>query len=185
MKKIIVPVDFSDTSGAALRFGTFLAEVMDLDLSVVHVFDANFSFAQAISTGAMLAEKERLEKLLSEFVERHVYPVLATFQGNMTTLPAINTEVYEGFPSGIIRTLSDRADTEMMVLGGVGAGQSSTPPGLFGGVAQSLALGGSCLRRCHLSCCHRQPLSWRRGGGGAQGVQRLQFRRSCLCSFSL
>jgi nucleotide-binding universal stress UspA family protein len=144
MKTIIVPVDFSDTSASALRFGAFLAEVMDLDLSVAHVFDANFSFAQAISTGAMLAEKERLAKQLSDFVERHVYPVLSTFQGNLTTLPAINTTVYEGFPSGIIRTLSEREDTAMMVMGGIGAGQRSTPPGLFGGVARSLALGGSC-----------------------------------------
>jgi nucleotide-binding universal stress UspA family protein len=144
MKKIIVPVDFSDTSSSALRFGAFLAEVMDLDLSVVHVFDANFSFAQAISTGAMLAEKQRLEKQLSEFVQRHVYPVLATFQGNLTTLPAISTEVYEGFPAGIIRTLSEREDTGMMVMGGIGAGLNSTAPGLFGGVARGLALGGSC-----------------------------------------
>lgn len=144
MKKIIVPVDFSDTSSSALRFGTFLAEVLDLDLSVVHVFDANFSFAQAISTGAMLAEKQRLEKQLAEFVQQHVYPVLATFQGNLTTLPAISTEIFEGFPAGIIRTLSEREDTAMMVLGGIGAGLKTTPPGLFGGVARGLALGGSC-----------------------------------------
>ena len=62
MKNILVPVDFSDTSATALRFGTYLAEVMDLDLRVVHVFDANFSFAQAISTGALLAETKSWKK---------------------------------------------------------------------------------------------------------------------------
>lgn len=98
MGNILVPVDFSDTSAAALRFGTYLAEVMNLNLRAVHVFDANFSLAQAISTGALLAEKERREQQLKTFVERYAYPVLATFQGNLTTIPAVHSEVFEGFP---------------------------------------------------------------------------------------
>lgn len=144
MKNVLVAVDFSETSSAALRFGTYLAEVMDLDLRVVHVFDANFSFAQAVSTGALLAEKGRLEKLLKEFIERHCYPVLAKFQGNLATVPAIRSEVHEGFPSRIIRSLSQEKDSEMIIMGGVGAGQRNTPSGIFGGVARSVALHGKC-----------------------------------------
>lgn len=144
MKKIIIPVDFSDTSASALQFGTYLAEIMGLGLEVVHVFDANFSFAQAVSIGASLAEKERLEKLLTKFVESHAFPVLASFQGNIATIPAIHTEVFEGFPGSVIRSISEREDAELVIMGGSGAGQSTTPPGLFGGVARSVALNGKC-----------------------------------------
>lgn len=144
MKKIIIPVDFSDTSASALRFGTYLAEVMGLDLEVVHVFDANFSLAQAVSTGALLAEKERLKKLLSTFVERHAFPILATFQGNLATIPAIHTEVLEGFPGSTLRSISKREDAELIIMGGVGAGQADTPTRLFGGAASTVALSGEC-----------------------------------------
>lgn len=37
--KILVPVDFSDHSMAALRRATFLARVMDCDLALLHVVD--------------------------------------------------------------------------------------------------------------------------------------------------
>ncbi|MEO0734179.1 MAG: universal stress protein [Bacteroidota bacterium] len=144
MKKIIVPVDFSETSAAALRFGTYLAEVMDYDLTVVHVFDPNFSLAQVVSTGALLAEQERLRQELQAFVQRHAYPVLATFQGSMATLPAITTQVHQGIPAKVVNEMSTRADVELMVLGGIGAGRGGTPPGLFGGVASRLALHGKC-----------------------------------------
>jgi nucleotide-binding universal stress UspA family protein len=144
MKNILIPVDFSDTSAAALRFGTYLAEVMDLDLRVVHVFDANFNFAQAVSTAALLAEKEKLEEKLAQFTQTHTYPVLATFQGNLETLPAIKKQVFEGFPAQTIRALSAEEETELVVMGGVGAGKKDNPPGLFGGVASGVVLNGSC-----------------------------------------
>lgn len=144
MQKIIVPVDFSTTSSSALRYATYLAEIMDLDLTVVHVFDPNFTLTQAISTGATRAEKERLEAQLNEFVEQHAYPVMATFQGNLSTLPAITTEVIEGFASAVIRELSARMDVGLMVMGGVGSGKVSTPPDIFGRVARGVALHGQC-----------------------------------------
>lgn len=144
MKNILVPVDFSDTSASALRFGTYLAEVLDLDLKVVHVYDASFSFAQVVSTGAMRAEHERLAKELKQFVQRNAFPVLATYQGNLEQLPAILTEVLEGYPVQVIRKLSEAEDTELVVMGGMGAGRQLNPSGLFGGVARGMGLHGGC-----------------------------------------
>ncbi len=144
MPKIIVPVDFSETAAAALRFGTYLAEVLQMDLEVVHVFDANFSFAQAVSTGAQQAEKERLATKLTDFTHAHAYPVLATFQGNLATLPAIKTIVLAGFPGPTIQLLSAAEDAFLVVMGGVGAGEETTPKTLFGGVARKVATGGGC-----------------------------------------
>ncbi|WP_273445353.1 universal stress protein [Neolewinella agarilytica] len=144
MKNILVPVDFSNTSAAALSFGTYLAKVMDLDLKAVHVFDANFSFAQVVSTGALLAEKEGLTEKLNDFTQAHALPVLATFQGNLETLPTILTEVFEGSPPKMIRRLSERVETELVVMGGMGAGKSDNPPWLFGGVARKIGLRGGC-----------------------------------------
>lgn len=144
MQKIIVPVDFSETSSSALRFATYLAEVLDLDLVVVHVFDPNFTLTQAISTGAVRAKKEQLKTQLEGFVQQHTYPVLATFQGSLPTLPAITMEVIEGFASTVIRELSGRMDISFMVMGGVGSGKVNSPPDIFGRVARGVALNGEC-----------------------------------------
>lgn len=144
MKNLLVPVDFSDTSATALRFGTYLAEVLDLDLRVIHVYDASFSFAQVVSRGAMQVEQERLADKLRHFVQRNAFPVLATYQGDLEQLPAIKTEVIEGYPIKIIRKLSEAEDTELVVMGGVGAGTQLNPPGLFGGVARGMGLHGGC-----------------------------------------
>ncbi|MEM9931635.1 MAG: universal stress protein [Bacteroidota bacterium] len=144
MKKIIVPVDFSETAAAALRFGTYLAEVLQLNLEVVHVFDANYSFAQVVSSGALRTAQQQLEEKLVAFTQRHAYPVLATFQGNLEVLPAIKTTVLEGFPGPTVQALSSQADVAFIVMGGVGAGAAIVPKTLFGGVAQKVACNGGC-----------------------------------------
>ncbi len=144
MKKIIVPVDFSDTAAAAVRFATYLAEVMNLDMTVLHVFDAMLSGSQSISTRAREQEQERLTAELRTFVHRNADPVLATFQGRIDTLPAIRILTEEGAAAQRILWETTGEDTALMVMGGVGAGAGLHPPGLFGGVARTVALKGSC-----------------------------------------
>ncbi|MCP9234581.1 universal stress protein [Lewinella sp. JB7] len=144
MKNIIVPVDFSDTSAAAVRFGTYLAEVMDLNLRIVHVFDTMISTSQTISSRARAQEQTRLANRLEEFARHHVEPVLATFQGRLNTLPAIRTAAVEGTAAQTILWQSTDDDTALIVMGGVGAGAGLHPPGIFGEVARHVAQRGGC-----------------------------------------
>ncbi|NJB87682.1 nucleotide-binding universal stress UspA family protein [Lewinella marina] len=144
MKRIVVPVDFSATSAAATRFGTYLAETMKMDLSVVHVFDVRLSTSQTISSRARAAERQRLEDRLSYFTRRNVEPVLATFQGRMDVLPAVKTLALEGGAAKQLTELSHAEDVGLIVMGGVGTGAGLQPPGAFGGVARAVALRGGC-----------------------------------------
>ncbi|WP_170067540.1 universal stress protein [Neolewinella xylanilytica] len=144
MQQIIVPVDFSDTSAAALRFATYLAEVMDLDLRVVHVFDSLVSVAQTLRPETREKERNRLESELTAFARKHTEPVLATFQGNLDSLPVLRATAVEGLPAATLLGISEREETALIVMGGVGSGQGLRPPGIFGSVARNLATRGGC-----------------------------------------
>ncbi len=144
MKRILVPVDFSDTSAAAVRFGTYLAETMKLDLTLLHVFDPLLSTSQTISTRARENERQRLEVQLTALAHQHVEPVLAAFRGRAEGIPAVTTAALEGTAAQTILWQSTEDDVALIVLGGVGAGAGSHAPGLFGGVARTLALQGAC-----------------------------------------
>ncbi len=144
MQKIIVPVDFSDTAAAALRFGTYLAETMNMDLTVIHVFDTMLSTSQTISSRAREMEQARLGEQLKQFAQRNVEPVLATFQGRLDTLPVVRTVALEGVAAQTILWQSAQDEVGLIVVGGVGAGAGLHPPGIFGGVARTVALKGAC-----------------------------------------
>ncbi len=144
MKKIIVPVDFSDTSAAAVRFGTYLAETMDMELTIIHVFDTLLSTSHTISKRARETERERLAEAVKTFAQRNVEPVLTTLQGRMDSPPAVHTAVLEGVAAQTILWQSAQEDVGLLVMGGVGAGAGLHPPGIFGGVARTVALQGGC-----------------------------------------
>ncbi len=144
MKKILVPVDMSPSSGAALRLATYLAEVLDHNLEIIHVFDPLLSPSQTFFAGERIEEKVRLEREIESFSRREVDPVLATFQGRVDILPVVNVVVMEGIPAATITGLSQREDIALIVMGGVGAGSGTRPPGIFGSVARNVAAQSGC-----------------------------------------
>ena len=75
MKKLLVPIDFSDTSINALKYAVQLAERLDLPMTVLHVtrlkIRANFSAVSEINR----MEQELIataKARLSEVVEQHL-----------------------------------------------------------------------------------------------------------------
>ncbi|WP_116108641.1 universal stress protein [Lewinella sp. IMCC34191] len=144
MTHILVPVDFSATSAAALRFAAYLAEGMDFDLEVIHVFDALVSATQTLSVPVREREQHRLEAELRSFAHKHTDPVMAVYQGRLETLPEVRCRAVEGVPAATLLGLSERSDTALVVMGGVGSGQGLRPPGIFGSVARNLATRGGC-----------------------------------------
>ncbi|MGB3798986.1 MAG: universal stress protein, partial [Lewinella sp.] len=81
---------------------------------------------------------------LQVFSQLHVSPVLATFPGRTEEVPVVRTTVREGRAAQTILWQSALDDIALVVLGGVGAGAGKQAPGLFGGVARTLALQGAC-----------------------------------------
>lgn len=140
MQRILIAVDFSPTSAAVLRFGAYLAEAMDLDLWVVHIFDKNFTFMEAVSTGAVEAKKQQLHGKLEAFIQVNTEPVFAVSGSANDRTPEIVVEVYTGFPEQQLRWLSSSEGVAFVMLGGIGAGAHPNPPSLFGGVAKAMAL---------------------------------------------
>ncbi|MEM9259785.1 MAG: universal stress protein [Bacteroidota bacterium] len=140
MQKILIATDFSPTSAVVLKFGTYLAEMMQLDLRIVHIFDTNFTFMEAVSTGAVEAKKQELQQKLAAFTKANVTPVFALNGGAKDWIPAVSVEVYTGFPEQQLRWLASSEDVAFVMLGGLGAGMHLHPPSLFGGVAKAMAL---------------------------------------------
>lgn len=148
MQKILIAVDFSPTSAAVVRFGTYLAEMMHLDLRVVHIFDTNFTIMEAVSSGAVAAKKQSLQKKLEAFTQKNATPVFALSGSAKDWLPAVSVEVHTGFPDQQLRWLASSEDIALVILGGLGAGTHIHPPSLFGGVAKAMAL--KSIRPCLL-----------------------------------
>ncbi len=66
MKKVMVPIDFSETSMCALQTGIAIANKLGADLRIVHVSQAGSFAAGFEKSGEQSNIKEMLEKLISE-----------------------------------------------------------------------------------------------------------------------
>ena len=139
MQTILVPVDMSPTSAAALGFATYLALSLDMGLRIVHVFDPLEEAAHTLFADERSDEKRRLERELDGFCRRATEPVLAAFRERTRIPPALRTEVVEGLPAATITGLSQREEYALIVMGGVGTGAGTRPPGIFGSVARNVA----------------------------------------------
>ncbi len=132
MPNLLVPVDFSPTSAAALRYARHLASALDLDLRVLHVLDTLHDLRHSVSDAARGREISRLEEDLDDFARDCV--------GH-----GVTTEVTTGTPAQVVLWESTDEATELIVMGGVGVGADGNhPPGIFGGVARQLATRGGC-----------------------------------------
>lgn len=140
MPHVLIPVDFSETSALAARFGTRLAESMGLDLFLVHVFDTVLSNDDNMTTRAYNVRKAEYEVMLAEFSEEHTQPIA----GLSNTPPKKKLTVLEGIAASQLLDLSRQNETALIVMGGVGAGAGLHLPGMYGSVANSVALRGGC-----------------------------------------
>jgi nucleotide-binding universal stress UspA family protein len=113
---ILVAVDFSEDSGAALRWAARAAECFDAPLLVLHVVhdpeDAPGSYARAAETPL-----ERIEdvarSMLSEFVERQRAEDPA-----VGALERLEARIVVGLPTRRILEVAEQAGARLIVMGG-------------------------------------------------------------------
>ncbi len=145
MQKIIVPIDFSETSADALRFGCYLADVTGYDLEAVHIHDGyDGDEAFVIKKGSARIRgrvRERLEKFVAEHTDAQ------TFTGSLGAdgdLPFIKCREEVGSAIAQLVKLSKEEDTALIVMGGVGSGIPSEVTPVFGSVAKGVANQAEC-----------------------------------------
>ncbi len=146
MPKLIVPVDFSPTSAAALQYGVFLADVTGYDLKVIHVYDGFGQPDRLIEVwegGVKVQEQVQLR--LQQFVREHASPLAFTGSRDGEELPLIQTHAIMGAPPAAIVKFSQDPEVKLIVMGGVGAGDpDSKETFYYGSIAWAVALRVAC-----------------------------------------
>lgn len=144
MKSIVIPVDFSETSAMATKFGANLAELMNYDLNIVHVSDLVLSGEHSLTTLEQMHDEEGIQEQLVKFVQKNTEPVFAKNRGSTDFVPKVSHTLLSGMAASEILSLSKKDETALIVMGGVGAGAGIHLPGLYGSVATPVALRGGC-----------------------------------------
>src|SRR4051812_31612587 len=123
-RKILVPVDFSDESAAALRYATTLAQQSGGVIDVIHVWTSS-SYASVELVGSI---HDRAAETLRSF--------LVPFAGN----PGISGNVTSGEPGKVIASLSSGYD---LVVMGRKAQETATEV-IVGSVARQVVADAKC-----------------------------------------
>ncbi len=145
MKKIIIPTDFSTTSGDALRFGCYLADATGYDLEVVHVHDGYDNDRGLVVMKGSARIRSRVRERVEKFVRQHADQL--TYHGmpdGADKQPLIRAREVVGQAVGQLVKLSRGEDTALLVMGGVGSGKENTASLLFGSVAREVAMRAAC-----------------------------------------
>ena len=135
IQPILVPVDFSEESKAALLFASNLSVREERPLVVLHVIHDNGHKGRTYSRGAKesaLPIREIAEQVMLEFIsevhEEHT---------NLDALKSARTMVVDGLPVTRILEVARNINAEHVVVGGNERGSLSRM--LNGSVSQSLA----------------------------------------------
>jgi nucleotide-binding universal stress UspA family protein len=144
MRNIVVPIDFSKTSITAIKFGTYLAGLMQLNMRIVHVSDLVLSGDHSLTTPEQKRDETRLEERLTDFASANIVQDASPSADSGNFVPQVNLSVISGMAASQILSLSEETTTAFIVMGGVGAGAGIHPPGLYGSVATPVALRGAC-----------------------------------------
>jgi len=136
MKRILFPTDFSTVSANAFLYAQELAQKMNAQLWVVHVYHPTVDAANPYLNIPTPDLADLKEKHLGQFVEKYQ---LTTPDGSSTD-EAISTELQLGVPVDEIIRLSANAD--MLVMGT--RGETNVVRRLFGSVATAVSRRAHC-----------------------------------------
>jgi nucleotide-binding universal stress UspA family protein len=135
MNKIVVPVDFSDAAATSLRFAYRLAAATGLSVSAVYVYNS-----MVVSNLRRTPAEQREERrILNDQLTRFIDTEGGDYRDRVPTV----AHVVEDNPPHYIKWLSQKSDTAMIVMGGVGM-DGNGQGDLFGGIARLVAREGSC-----------------------------------------
>ncbi|NJC25587.1 universal stress protein [Neolewinella antarctica] len=146
MKKIIVPIDFSDTSANALRYACYLADVTCYDLEAVHAYDGyDEQGTDFIVVRGSAHVHQRIHQRVADFVADNSSVVTLSGIPDVTDeSPSIVVRDIIGSAVRVLLDQSEREDVAFIVMGGVGSGRDSRVTPVFGSVARAVTQRAKC-----------------------------------------
>jgi nucleotide-binding universal stress UspA family protein len=133
--KILVPVDFSDTSYNAYRYARALAEVFGCRLELIHAYSVSFSKNTMVS---LLAE-EGTVKTISSKMDDLIKKAEEEAEGTILTKVNVFKKIEEAAPVPLIIKESKTDDVFLIVMGTTG--KHHLGDYILGSVASSVAQG--------------------------------------------
>ena len=138
-KKILVPVDFSDGSAAAVQHAVMLGRTLQAQVDVLHAYDVPTFIPPHVVV--MMGE---VDAPLSEHAERHANEQLEEFLKNQK-LPAevkVSSRVLLGPPAVTVLEAAEQGGYDLIVMGT--HGRTGLPRLVMGSVAEKVVRGSQC-----------------------------------------
>lgn len=110
IQRILVPVDFSDTSKKALEYANFIANRFDAKMDVVHVWRPS----EYAGDEMVLLTRSEPELTLSTFLRNHADQMLTSF---LEGVPHSNRRLEEGEPAHVISQVATEGGYDLIVMG--------------------------------------------------------------------
>ncbi len=137
ISRVIVPTDFSETADNALQFAIGIAKLLDAQVEVVHIHTPSLNGPPA---PALLDDQglDYKQSLLDALRQPHIGQEELTEDQTYIT----KTSLIKGFVAEEIQKLSNRPDTDLIVMGTTG--QSGLLEKLFGSISLEVARKAGC-----------------------------------------
>jgi universal stress protein A len=114
VKRILVPVDFSDASRQALVYAGELAACFGAELELLHVWDVPPYIPPEAMVGVPGTDARSLGQLAREHARDEMARLLADYQGK---LPIAETLLESGDPARVIVEVAERRESDLIVIG--------------------------------------------------------------------
>jgi nucleotide-binding universal stress UspA family protein len=134
IRRILVPIDYSDNSKAALAYGAELATSFGASLDIVHVWDRPTYVTDAV----MVQRPGEAHKPIGELIRENAQRDMDEFMAGIT-LPSgipVQTRLLSGDPAGTLLEELKKAEHDLVVLST--HGRTGLSHLLLGSIAEKL-----------------------------------------------
>jgi nucleotide-binding universal stress UspA family protein len=130
---ILVPVDYSDCSGAALAFAAGLAATLGGSVDVIHVWDRPLYVSESVQI-----RHAGTSRLLSDMIRENAEEEMKTFLAKVSLPPGVQVShrLLSGNPARTVLEELRRGRHRLLVVGT--NGRTGLPHLLLGSVAETL-----------------------------------------------
>jgi nucleotide-binding universal stress UspA family protein len=139
LRKILVPVDYSEHSSASLKYASELADALHAELDVVHVWDRPTSVPETILVHDQDGTKRSLIEMIRENAEHEMREFLTRLhppKRNGETMYFPPHRLLSGEPASTLIAELERGEHDMVIVGT--RGQTGLKHLLLGSIAEKL-----------------------------------------------
>jgi nucleotide-binding universal stress UspA family protein len=152
--KILIPVDFSDTSLLAIKHGAYMAQITKSSLHLLHVINAHYVSQDIFLPVVNIQDQSKIEKVASDKLAQLVSDVKAEFGVTAQTIIKV------GPPSNEISKVAKEIKASLIVMGTHGYSP-----------IEELVIGSTALKVITKSPCPTMAMSGR--GAGHIGYKKI------------